>query len=46
MTISNTTILNMAAITPLYNLILKEELTEDNLVSLNHLTVSGILTSN
>ena len=32
MTISQTTILNMAAITPLYNLILKEELTEDNLV--------------
>ena len=32
MTISGTTILNMAAIMPLYNIMLKEELTEENLV--------------
>ncbi len=32
MTISATTILNMSSITPLYNIMLKEELTEENLV--------------
>lgn len=32
MTISGTTILNMAAVTPIYNIMLKEELTEENLV--------------
>ena len=32
MTISNTIILNMAAVMPLYSLILKEEMSEDNLV--------------
>ena len=33
MTISATTILNMSAVTPLYNIMLKEELTEENLVT-------------
>lgn len=33
MTISGTTILNMAAVTPIYNIMLKEELTEENLVT-------------
>ena len=32
LTISGTTILNMAAVTPLYNIVLQEELTEENLV--------------
>jgi hypothetical protein len=40
MTISATTILNMAAIMPLHNIMLKEELTEENLVTLNHLNLT------
>ena len=32
MTISATTILNMSAVTPLYNIMLQEELSEENLV--------------
>jgi hypothetical protein len=33
MTISGTTILNMASVMPLFNIMMKEELTEENLAS-------------
>jgi hypothetical protein len=42
MTISATTILNMSTVTPLHNIMLKEELTEENLV-INQILKEGFL---